>query len=90
MPNTNYITDGTLGVKLDRVSTTPEFKLGQTVIGTNGRVYTYGLASEAVATGTCTLNASTFAITDLAGNHTADTALASGEYGWVYRTTSPF
>lgn len=88
MPNTHFATDGTLSVRFDRRTTTPEFALGQVVIGNKSRHWTYVLASEAVATGTCTVNATTFALTDAAGSHTADTAFASGEYGWVYKTTS--
>ena len=30
-----------------------------------------------------------FALTDTAGSYTADVAFASGEYGWVRKTTSP-
>jgi len=41
-----------------------------------------------VATGTCTVTGSN--LTDAAGTYTADTAFASGEYGWVRLTTSPF
>jgi len=78
-----------IGANFDRRTTDPEFALGTTVAGNDSHSYTYGKASEAVATGTCTLNASTFAITDLAGNHTAVTAFAINEYGWVRRTTSP-
>ena len=90
MSNTNFAIDGMLGVKLDRVSDTPEFALGTTVRGNDQRIYTYGQANAAVAAGTCTLDASTFQITDTAGNHTALTAMADNQYGWVYRTTSPF
>jgi hypothetical protein len=89
MVNAHFNIDGTIGVKFDRRTTTPEFELGTTAIGKSGRAWTYVQAAEAVATGTCTVSGA-FALTDAAGSHTADTAFASGEYGWVYRTTSPF
>jgi hypothetical protein len=90
MANTRFAQDGLVSAKLDRRSTTPEFALGTVAIANNGTVFVYGLASEVVATGTCTLNASTFAITDTAGLHTADVAFASGQYGFVRKTVSPF
>jgi hypothetical protein len=79
-----------IGVNTARRTTEAEFKVGTVVIGDDANAWTYGKASETVATGTCTLNGSTFAITDAAGNHTADTAFAANEYGWVRRTTTPF
>jgi hypothetical protein len=89
MANTNFAIDGKLGVKFDRVSTDPEFALGTVAIGNDHRVYTYVQASGAVATGTCSVDAS-YQCTDAAGTYTADTALADNEYGWVWLTTSPF
>jgi hypothetical protein len=74
-----------IGVNTARRTTSPEFLLGMAVIGDDGNSWTYVLASETVATGTCTVTGT--ALTDAAGNHTADTAFASGEYGWVRRTT---
>ena len=74
------------GVNFNRRTTTKEFQLGTVVSGTNNTIWIYVLASEAVATGTCTVNSSTFALTDTGGNFTADTAFASGEYGWVRKT----
>lgn len=63
-----------------------QFQLGHVVYGADNTQWAYGVASGAVATGTCTYNASTFVITDAAGNHTADTALADGQHGWVRLT----
>jgi hypothetical protein len=62
--------------------------LGTPQIGVANDTFVYVQASEAVATGTCTVSAA-FALTDTAGSYTADTAFASGEYGWVRKTTSP-
>jgi hypothetical protein len=62
--------------------------LGTPQIGALNDTWVYVQASEAVATGTCTVSAA-FALTDTAGSYTADTAFASGEYGWVRKTTSP-
>jgi len=86
MANTNYATGGTIGASFDLRTTSPDFSLGNTVIGNNDTVWIYVQAGEAVATGTCTVTTSTFALTDAAGNHTADVAFASGDYGWVRQT----
>lgn len=85
MPNTYYATDGRAGSKFSKRGTTADFALGAVQRSNAGTVHVYVLASEAV-TGTCTVNTSTFALTDTGGNYTADTAFASGEYGWVRRT----
>ncbi len=74
------------GVNFNHRTTDRQYQLGTVVSGTNNTVWIYVLASEAVATGTCTVNSSTFALTDTGGNFTADTAFASGEYGWVRQT----
>nr|CRH05488.1 Protein of unknown function [Candidatus Magnetococcus massalia] len=79
--------DGTVGVEFTKRTTAAEFALGHTVRGSANTLWIYVQASEAVATGTCTVNSSTFLLTDAAGNHTAETAFASGEYGWVRQTT---
>lgn len=60
-----------------------EHNLGDTTLGDDNFIYIYGQASEAVATGTCTIDPSTYAITDLAGRHTALAAFVTGDYGWV-------
>jgi hypothetical protein len=84
MPRTYFAINQAACDFTDR-STTPKFPVGFTTYGNSGTVHVYVLASEAV-TGTCTVNTSTFALTDTAGNYTADTAFASGEYGFVRRT----
>ena len=77
-----------VGAAAARRTTNREFKLGTAQIDDLNQTWVYVQASEAVATGTCTVSAA-FALTDAAGNYTADTAFASGEYGWVRKTTSP-
>lgn len=77
------------GAGPSRRTTTKEFKLGTSAHDDANRSWTYVQASEAVATGTCTVSAA-WALTDAAGTYTADTAFASGEYGWVRLTVSPF
>ena len=77
-----------VGAAAARRTTTREFKLGTAQIDDLNQTWVYVQASEAVATGTCTVSAA-FALTDAAGNYTADAAFASGEYGWVRKTTSP-
>ena len=63
-----------------------QFRTGTVKYGADNTQWAYGQASGAVSTGTCTYNATTFVITDAAGNHTADTALADGQFGWVRLT----
>lgn len=76
------------GVNFARRTTTKEFKLGTPQLDDSNQTWVYVQASEAVATGTCTVSGA-FALTDAAGSYTADTAFASGEYGWVRKTTTP-
>jgi len=76
------------GANISRRTTSPEFKVGTPTFDDSNRSWVYVKASEAVATGTCTVDAS-FNLTDAAGTYTADVAFASGEYGWVRKTTSP-
>lgn len=66
----------------------PTQKVGTPALGDQNDTWVYVKATEAVATGTCTVDSS-FNLTDTAGSYTADTAFASGEYGWVRKTTSP-
>ena len=77
-----------VGAAAARRTTNREFKLGTVQLDDSNQTWVYVQASEAVATGTCTVSAA-FALTDAAGNYTADAAFASGEYGWVRKTTSP-
>lgn len=77
-----------VGAQAARRTTNREFKLGTVQLDDSNQTWVYVQASEAVATGTCTVSAA-FALTDAAGNYTADAAFASGEYGWVRKTTTP-
>lgn len=76
------------GVNFARRTTTKEFKLGTPQLDDSNQTWVYVQASEAVATGTCTVSGA-FALTDAAGSYTADVVFASGEYGWVRKTTTP-
>ena len=87
MPST-FTATPLAGVTFADRKTTPDFGLGTPVLGSQNDTWVYVKATEAVATGTCSVDAS-FNLTDAAGNYTAATAFASGEYGWVYKTTSP-
>lgn len=86
MATTDFCTEPAAGVNFNRRTTNKEFQLGTVRRGTNNTAWIYVLASENVATGTCTVNTSTFALTDTGGLYTADTAFVSGEYGWVRKT----
>jgi hypothetical protein len=76
------------GVTFGFTETTPSFAVGTPVLGNKNDTWVYVKATESVATGTCTVDSS-FNLTDTAGNYTSPVAFASGEYGWVYKTTSP-
>ena len=77
-----------IGVSLGFTDTTPSFAVGTPVLGNKNDTWVYVYATEAVAVGTCTVDAS-FNVTDTAGTYTAPVAFALGAYGWVYKTTSP-
>lgn len=77
-----------IGVNFASPDTTPSFGVGTPVLGNLNDTWVYVKATEAVATGTCSVDSS-FNLTDAAGNYTAPVAFASGDYGWVYKTTSP-
>jgi hypothetical protein len=77
-----------VGVAFARRTDDKEFVLGTPALDDANRTWVYVRASEAVATGTCTVSGA-FALTDAAGNYTADTAFLINEYGWVRKTTTP-
>lgn len=76
-----------VGANFARRTQTKEFNLGTPTLDNINQTWVYCHAAAAVATGTCTLTG--FELTDAAGNYTADTAFAAGDYGWVRKTTSP-
>lgn len=78
-----------VGANTDRRTTAKEFKLGTIATGTDGSSYTYVQAPAAVAgAAVVVLTVPAFTVATGAGTHTADTAFAAGDYGWVRRTTS--
>jgi hypothetical protein len=88
MASTKFVT-GLIGAgPIMTPHTEQMFTLGTPALGDNNETYVYVRASETVATGTCTVSAA-FALTDAAGTYTADVAFASGEYGFVRKTTTP-
>ncbi len=85
--STDYATTPTLGCHIDVPKQTQEHALGTVVHGNGNTIWIYTQASAGtVATGTCTVNDTTFLLTDAAGDYTADTAFAQGDYGWVRLT----
>lgn len=91
MANTNYATDGLVGANFSRTDTVPAFKPGQVATGTNGRSYMYvGPAANAIAANAACTVTGAFAVNNTAGTYTSEVAIATGEYGWVRKTTSPF
>lgn len=74
-----------------RRTSTPDFKVGTTQLDDSNRTWVYvGPAANAIAANaTCTVTGA-FAVNATAGNYTADgAAFATGEYGWVRKTTTP-
>ena len=88
MANSTFGVLGFVTPQFAQRDTAAVMTLGTPQIGALNDTWVYVQASEAVATGTCTVSAA-FALTDAAGTYTADTAFASGDYGWVRKTTSP-
>lgn len=83
-------TTGLVGANTDRRTTSAEFKVGTPMLDDQNRSWVYvGPAATAVAAAaTCTVTGA-FAVNNTAGNYTADTAFAAGEYGWVRKTATP-
>lgn len=78
------------GANISCRTTSPEFKVGTPTFDDSNRSWVYvGPAANAIsAAATCTVTGA-FAVNNTAGTYTADVAFASGEYGWVRKTTSP-
>lgn len=79
-----------VGANFTRRTTTQEFLPGTPVLGNDNKSYVYvGPAANAIsAAATCTVTGA-FAVNATAGSYTTPAAFAAGEYGWVYKTTSP-
>ena len=79
-----------VGANATRRTPTPEFKVGTTQLDDSNRTFVYvGPATNAInAAATCTVTGA-FAVNNTAGTYTADAAFATGDYGWVRKTTSP-
>ena len=79
-----------VGTNPSRRTSSPEFKVGTTQLDDANRTWVYvGPAANAIsAAATCTVTGA-FAVNNTAGSYTADTAFATGDYGWVRKTTSP-
>ena len=79
-----------IGANPSRRTTTAEFKLGTTQLDDSNRTWVYVVADLVVAAAAAPVMSATWHLTAAtAGAYTADTAFASGEYGWVRKTTSP-
>ena len=79
-----------VGANPSRRTSSLEFKVGTTQLDDANRTWVYvGPAANAIsAAATCTVTGA-FAVNNTAGSYTADTAFATGDYGWVRKTTSP-
>jgi hypothetical protein len=79
-----------VGAKFARRTTSREFQPGSSTTDDSNRTWVYvGPAANTInAAAACTVTGA-FAVNNTGGNYTADTAFATGEYGWVRKTTSP-
>lgn len=88
---TVYSTLPLAGMRLYDVSSTPMVKPGTKVFGSDGKVYIYGKASEAIgSTSTCKIGTN-FSISDDSGSagwtSNASGGAATGQHLWLKRTT---
>lgn len=88
---TTLLTNGPIGAGVTRRTTTPEHKLGMVAAGNDGTSWVYvGPAHATIAAaGVVAVTLSTGATSAGAG-YTAETAFATGEYGWIRKTASPY
>jgi hypothetical protein len=79
-----------VGANPSRRTTSREFLPGSACLDDQNRTWVYvGPSTNAIAAAaTCTVTGA-FVVNNTAGTYTADTAFATGEYGWVRKTTSP-
>jgi hypothetical protein len=79
-----------VGANPSRRSLSREFLPGTATLDDQNRTWVYvGPSTNAItAAATCTVTG-VFVVNNTAGSYTADTAFATGEYGWVRKTTSP-
>ena len=88
MANSTFGVLGFVTPQFAQRDTAAVMALGTPQIGALNDTWVYVLASGTVHAGVCTVT-SAFAVNSTAGTYTADTAFASGDYGWVRKTTSP-
>jgi hypothetical protein len=86
-----HIIDPIVGANITRRTQTSEHRVGTVTKGNDGNSYIYvGPAANAIsAAAACTVTGA-FAVNATAGNYTTDAAFATGDYGWVRKTASPF
>jgi serine protease inhibitor len=84
-----FSSTGLVGANTARRTTVKEYALGTPLIGNDNNTYVYVQAGGAIAAAATAVVSGAFAATSGAGNYTADTAFANGEYGWVRKTASP-
>lgn len=79
-----------VGANTDRRTQTQEYTPGMAALDNQNRTWVYvgPAANPITAAATCTVTGA-FAVNQTAGNYTADAAFATGDYGWVRKTTSP-
>ena len=78
------------GANTARRTTTADYTVGTPILARGNQTFVYvGPSTNAItAAATCTVTGA-FIVNNTAGNYTADDAFATGEYGWVRKTTSP-
>lgn len=78
------------GIAFNQVDTAPGFTLGTQTFGSDGKLYVYAVAGEAISANDadCSVNATTFAATASGGSYKAPAvAVASGSYAWFSKAS---
>tara|TARA_Y100001968_G_C19417406_1_gene749742 strand:- start:953 stop:1228 length:276 start_codon:yes stop_codon:yes gene_type:complete len=84
----NYATDGKVGIERTGADSSPKHRLGTTVAAADNTTLIYVYANEVIASGTGVELAAAFTASASSGGElTALYAIASGEYGWVSKST---
>lgn len=85
MPNSNYSTDGKVGVRIETADSTAEksHALGETTVIQGGRLAMYVLAGEILSASAAVAVNASFTASASAGGYIAVASANAGQYLWV-------
>ena len=78
------------GIAFDQVDTAPGFTLGTQTFGSDGKLYVYAVAGEAISANDadCSINTTTFAVTASGGSYLAPNYdVPTGSYAWFSKAS---